>query len=90
MLRGGADECERRSRYNNTVAECYAREIGVFAKHSGLYAEFVAGAVNLVKNIAFNGPRAAIALNDGMGGGTNIEQNLLFEMVRETAGAIDQ
>ena len=71
--------------YNNTVSNCFAREIGVFAKHSGFYAEFVAGAVNLKKNIAFNGPRAAIALNDGMGGGSNIEQNLLFEMVRETA-----
>jgi hypothetical protein len=40
---------------NNTVESCLFREIGVFAKHSGFYAEFVAGAVRLSNNIAFNG-----------------------------------
>ena len=40
---------------NNTVEECLFREIGVYGKHSGAYAEFVAGAVKLANNIAFNG-----------------------------------
>eukprot|EP01052_Picozoa_sp_SAG31_P041496 SAG31_NODE_6308_length_2072_cov_1.463254_2_plen_263_part_00 len=39
--------------FNNTVDACFARELGVFAKHSGFYAEFVAGAVDLRRNIAF-------------------------------------
>jgi hypothetical protein len=29
---------------NNTIDQCIFREIGVYAKHSGAYAEFVAGA----------------------------------------------
>ena len=32
----------------------------------------------------YHGPRAAINLNDGLGGGTVVEGNLLFGMVRET------
>ena len=70
--------------FNNTIDTCCFREVGVFAKHSGAYAEFVAGRVTLSNNIAYNGPRAAIALNDGMGGGSDIHHNLLFNMVRES------
>ena len=72
--------------HGNVIADSFFRELGVYAKHSGAYAEFVAGAVTISGCIAFNGPRAAIALNDGMGGGTRIFHNLLFNMVRETAG----
>ena len=32
----------------------------------------------------YNGPRAAINFNDGLGGGSVVEKNLLFKMVRET------
>ena len=35
-------------------------------------------------NICFNGPRAGINFNDGMGGGNLLEGNLVFNMVRET------
>ena len=70
--------------YNNTIDTCFFRELGVYAKHSGAYAEFVAAAVTIKNSIAFNGPRAAIALNDAMGGGIDIHDNLLFEMVRES------
>lgn len=30
----------------------------------------------------FNGPRAGININDGFGGGNQIENNLLFNFVR--------
>jgi hypothetical protein len=35
-------------------------------------------------NVAYNGPRAAINLNDAYGHGHVIESNLLFNWVRET------
>ena len=39
---------------NNTIDSCLFREIGVYAKHSAAYAEFVAGAVKIVNTIIFN------------------------------------
>jgi hypothetical protein len=35
-------------------------------------------------NVLFNGPRAAINLNDGFGGGSSITSNLIFNQCRET------
>ena len=71
--------------HGNAIADCFLRELGVYAKHIGANAEFVACAVTLSGCIMFNGPRAANAPNDNMGGGTRIHHNLLFNMVRETA-----
>ena len=36
------------------------------------------------RNVMFNGPRAGINFNDGFGGGHFMENNLLFNWVRET------
>jgi len=69
----------------NAITGCLFREIGVFAKHSAAYAEFVAGAVTISDSIIFNTPRAGIALNDAMGGGNEIRRNLLFNNVRESS-----
>ena len=71
---------------NNTVHGCLFREVGVYAKHSGAYAEFVAGEVTLANNIMFNGPRAGIAMNDNMGGGSDIFGNLIFNMASPCSG----
>ena len=38
----------------------------------------------LSRNVCFNGPRAGFNFNDGMGGGNLLENNLIFNMVRET------
>jgi hypothetical protein len=38
----------------------------------------------LIGNVMYNGPRAAININDGLIGGDIIEGNLVFNMVRET------
>ena len=70
---------------NNTIVGCLFREIGVFAKHSAAYAEFVAGAVTIKSSIIFNVARAGIALNDAMGGGNLVVSNLLFHCVRESS-----
>ncbi len=69
---------------NNTVDQCVFREIGVYAKHSAAYAEFVAGAANITRNIIFDVARAGVALNDAMGGGNLLSRNLIFGTVRES------
>lgn len=69
---------------NNTVDQCMFHEIGVYAKHSAAYAEFVAGAANITRNIIFNVARAGVALNDAMGGGNLLSRNLIFATVRES------
>jgi len=38
------DATDGENPYGNLIAGCYFRELGVYAKHSGAYAEFVAGA----------------------------------------------
>merc|ERR1712079_996269 len=35
-------------------------------------------------NIFFNGPRAGINFNDGFGGGSQVESNLMFNLCRES------
>jgi hypothetical protein len=70
---------------NTTIDRCVFRELGVYAKHSAAYAEFVAGAAAITHSIIFNMPRAGIALNDAMGGGNRISSNLIFQTVRESS-----
>ena len=70
---------------NNTIDSCVFHELGVYAKHSAAYAEFVAGAVKITNSIIFNVPRAGIALNDAMGGGNEIAHSLIFNAVRESS-----
>jgi hypothetical protein len=70
---------------HNSIDGCLFYEIGVYAKHSAAYAEFVAGAVTITRSIIFNVARAGIGLNDAMGGGNVIARNLLFSTVRESS-----
>ena len=39
---------------------------------------------NFSHNVAYNGPRAAVNINDGFCGGHQIRGNVLFNWVRET------
>jgi len=52
---------------------------------AGFYYHGVSAEVVLRENVAFNGPRAGINLNDGFGGGHRIDGNLVFNMVRGPA-----
>ena len=49
------------------------------------YVQSVACQTQLEGNVFFNGPRADVNLNDGFGGGNLLKNNLIFNMVRETA-----
>ena len=73
------------SQPRNTVLEGnLMREIGVFQKQSSGWAQAKA-VLNVVRgNVMFNMPRAAINFNDMMGGGDEIEHNLIFNSCRES------
>ena len=60
-------------------------EIGIYGKQTSAYIQSLACQTELTGNIFFNGPRAGINFNDGFGGGNLIENNLVFNMVRETS-----
>ena len=43
---------------------------------------------NISHTVIFNGPRAGVLWNDGMGGSNNLEHSLFFNLVRETTGPL--
>ena len=59
-------------------------EIGIYGKQVCACVQSVACQTMLVGNVFFNGPRAGVNFNDGFGGGNIVENNLIFNMVRET------
>ena len=59
-------------------------EVGVLAKQSSALFVALARNVSISDSVLFNGPRSAINLNDGFGGGHSIEGNVIFNWVRET------
>ena len=59
-------------------------EIGIYGKQVSAFVQSLACQSELTGNVFFNGPRAGINFNDGLGGGNRLENNLIFNMVRET------
>eukprot|EP01083_Nonionella_stella_P159244 519321_1 len=62
----------------------YVHELGIFEKQSSFYFQAKSCQNYISGNIFFNGPRAGINYNDGFGGGSVIEKNLLFNTCRES------
>ena len=60
-------------------------EIGIWGKETSAYFQGLACQTTLKGNVFFNGPRAGVNFNDGFGGGNLLENNLIFNMVRETS-----
>lgn len=60
-------------------------EMGHYEKQSSFYFQAKSANTQIRNNIAFNGPRAGININDGFAGGNNLTANLLFNMNRETS-----
>eukprot|EP01061_Rhynchopus_euleeides_P019318 TRINITY_DN3171_c2_g1_i1.p1 TRINITY_DN3171_c2_g1~~TRINITY_DN3171_c2_g1_i1.p1 ORF type:complete len:815 (+),score=298.15 TRINITY_DN3171_c2_g1_i1:44-2446(+) len=61
-----------------------AREIGHYEKQSSFWFQGKVAQSVLINNIFFNGPRAGINFNDGLGGGDYLEGNLVFSTCRES------
>eukprot|EP00038_Savillea_parva_P001128 m.101630 g.101630 ORF g.101630 m.101630 type:complete len:913 (-) comp10400_c0_seq1:76-2814(-) len=59
-------------------------EVGVWGKQTSALFSAVSCNTTFVDNVAYNGPRAGININDGFCGGHNISSNVLFNWVRET------
>eukprot|EP00462_Mataza_sp_D1_P009108 CAMPEP_0175150124 /NCGR_PEP_ID=MMETSP0087-20121206/17670_1 /TAXON_ID=136419 /ORGANISM="Unknown Unknown, Strain D1" /LENGTH=775 /DNA_ID=CAMNT_0016435983 /DNA_START=250 /DNA_END=2577 /DNA_ORIENTATION=- len=76
----GGNQPQRTSMVGNVV-----REIGFNERQSSAFGEFKSCQNYVAENIFFNMPRAAINVNDGFGGGTTIENNLLFNTCRESS-----
>jgi len=66
------------------VAENHFHGVGVWGKQSAALFQALSCGTSFVRNVAYNGPRAAININDGFCGGTRVESNVLFNWVRET------
>ena len=60
-------------------------EVGVWAKQNSFYFQSESFMNHIEGNIAYNGPRAGINFDDGMGGGSNVTRNVLFNFCRESA-----
>lgn len=61
-------------------------ENGVWGKQTYPFVQSRSCETNVNGNIFFNGPRAGININDGFGGGNEINNNLLFNFVRGKEG----
>jgi len=59
-------------------------ELGVWVKQSSAVGMSISRETTIDSNICFNLARACININDGFGGGHEIQRNLLFNAVRET------
>ena len=60
------------------------REIGMNERQSSAWSEAKACLSEVTGNLFYNMPRAAININDGFGGGTVVDGNLLFNTCRES------
>jgi hypothetical protein len=69
---------------NNSFIGNWIEEVGVHIKQTSCFFKSAAGG-NLVQgNVCYNGPRAGFNSNDGLPGGDVFEQNVIFNMVRES------
>ena len=66
------------------VRNNFATRCGLVLKQSAFYFQAKSMQTLLQGNIFFHGPRAGINFNDGFGGGSVIENNLMFATVMET------
>ena len=62
----------------------HIHEVGVTGKQTAALFSATSGRTTFSKNVAYNGPRAGINLNDAFIHGHTISENLLFNWVRET------
>ena len=70
--------------WNTTVSRNLVRELGIWQKQSSFWFQATTAQTRLVDNVHFNGPRAGINFNDGMGGGDVMQGNLIANCVRES------
>jgi hypothetical protein len=68
-----------------TLRRVLCHEVGIFVKQTGCYYHAMTANASVTESVFFNGPRAAINVNDGFAGGHNFSANVGFNFVRETS-----
>jgi hypothetical protein len=63
----------------------WCHDIGLLQKQSSFYFQAITAEATLSSNVVFNVPRAAVNFNDGFGGGSRLNANLLFNTCRESS-----
>eukprot|EP01060_Flectonema_neradi_P036536 TRINITY_DN7048_c0_g1_i1.p1 TRINITY_DN7048_c0_g1~~TRINITY_DN7048_c0_g1_i1.p1 ORF type:complete len:816 (+),score=150.06 TRINITY_DN7048_c0_g1_i1:63-2450(+) len=69
---------------NTKILSNHIHAIGIWGKQVSALFQAVACNTTFSGNVAYNGPRAGINVNDGFCGNLVIENNVLFNWVRET------
>jgi hypothetical protein len=67
-----------------TIASSIFEGIGVYGKQTSALFISLATNVSLLGSELYTGPRAGVNVNDGHGGGHAVEDNVIFDWVRET------
>eukprot|EP01060_Flectonema_neradi_P039947 TRINITY_DN896_c1_g1_i2.p1 TRINITY_DN896_c1_g1~~TRINITY_DN896_c1_g1_i2.p1 ORF type:complete len:953 (+),score=255.36 TRINITY_DN896_c1_g1_i2:56-2914(+) len=80
----GPDAREGNQPRGTHVVGNLAREIGIWQKQSSMWFQAATTRTHFERNVHFNGPRAGLNFNDGLGGGDLLEGNLLANCVRES------
>ena len=60
-------------------------EVGLWTKQNSFYFQSESFGNIIHGNVAYNGPRAGINFDDGMGGGSLVSKNVVFNMCRESS-----
>ena len=69
-----------------TVVEYnYVHEVGLWTKQNSFYFQSESFNNIIQGNLAFNGPRAGINFDDGMGGNSSVVRNILANFCRESS-----
>ena len=69
---------------DNLIELNHMHNIGIYGKQVSGYHQTASCHNTIRDNVMYQGPRAGINFNDGMGGGNIIAGNLVFSMVTET------
>jgi len=77
--RGGNQPRGTRVTYN------LVHEVGQWTKQNSFYFQSESFGNHIEGNIAYNGPRAGINFDDGLGGGSTVTRNILFNFCRESS-----
>jgi hypothetical protein len=70
---------------HNLVARNHMHEWGIYGKQTSCFAQQLSANSTIVDNVCFNGPRAGINFDDGMGGGSAVVNNVLANFCRESS-----
>ena len=89
VILGEAHGCDARGSKgripNATVIEAnLIHDVGIYGLQGCGVFQALAMHSTIVGNIIFNGPRAGVLWNDGLGGGNRLESNLMFNLCRES------